>query len=100
MKSARVLTVLATAALLVQCSTPRSDAPSTDNSPRTLLAIFAHPDDEATVAPVLAKYAAEGVIVLLQLSVTVGVVGGTASAGHATVNAPLIGTVNVGALMV
>ena len=65
MKSARVLTVLATAALLVQCSTPRSDAPSTDNSPRTLLAIFAHPDDEATVAPVLAKYAAEGVTVYL-----------------------------------
>ena len=27
---------------------------------RTLLAVFAHPDDEATVSPVLAKYAAEG----------------------------------------
>ena len=30
-----------------------------------MLAIFAHPDDEATVAPVLAKYAAEGITVYL-----------------------------------
>jgi LmbE family N-acetylglucosaminyl deacetylase len=35
---------------------------------RTLLAIFAHPDDEATVNPVLAKYAAEGVTVYLAIA--------------------------------
>lgn len=29
-------------------------------SPRTLVAIFAHPDDEQTVSPILARYAREG----------------------------------------
>src|SRR5882724_7123577 len=32
---------------------------------KTLLAIFAHPDDESTVGPVLAKYAAQGVDVYI-----------------------------------
>ena len=32
---------------------------------RTLMAIFAHPDDEMTVSPILAKYASEGVKVYL-----------------------------------
>jgi LmbE family N-acetylglucosaminyl deacetylase len=35
---------------------------------RVLLAVFAHPDDEATVGPVLAKYAAEGVDVYLAIA--------------------------------
>ena len=45
---------------------------------------------------------AEGVIVLPQLSVTVGGVGGTASAGQATIDEPLAGndTDTVGAKMV
>ena len=43
---------------------------------------------------------AEGVIGLPQLSVTVGGVGATASAGHATVEAPGAGSVTVGARMV
>lgn len=51
--------------LLVQCAQPEQHTSST---PRTLLAIFAHPDDEATVAPVLAKYAAEGVTVYLAIA--------------------------------
>ena len=34
-------------------------------APRTLLAVFAHPDDELTVAPALSRYAREGVRVLL-----------------------------------
>ena len=29
-------------------------------SPRTLVAIFAHPDDEQSVSPLLARYAREG----------------------------------------
>ena len=41
-----------------------------------------------------------GVIVLLQLSVTTGGVGGTASAGQATVEDPLAGNVTVGAEIV
>ena len=35
-------------------------AGAVDASDRTLLAVFAHPDDESTVAPLLAKYAREG----------------------------------------
>jgi LmbE family N-acetylglucosaminyl deacetylase len=35
---------------------------------RTLLAVFAHPDDEATVSAVLGKYAAEGVTVYLAIA--------------------------------
>ena len=31
------------------------------NAGKTLLAVFAHPDDESTVAPILAKYVREGV---------------------------------------
>lgn len=49
---------------------------------RTLLAIFAHPDDEATVSPVLAKYTAEGVTVYLAIA-TDGRLGVTAHAGIA-----------------
>ncbi len=48
--------------LFCQCE-PQKE--TRDNQPRTLLAIFAHPDDESSVAPVLAKYAAEGVTVYL-----------------------------------
>ncbi len=54
-------------AFLTQCSAPDSNNQNS-NSPRTLLAIFAHPDDEATVSPVLAKYAAEGVKVYLAIA--------------------------------
>lgn len=34
-------------------------------APRTLVAVFAHPDDETAVAPILARYAREGVQVYL-----------------------------------
>ena len=43
---------------------------------------------------------AEGVIILPQLSVTVGGVGATASAAHATVELPLAGITTIGALIV
>jgi LmbE family N-acetylglucosaminyl deacetylase len=55
---------------------PAPDAVAT----RTLLAVFAHPDDEATVSPVLARYAAEGVKVHLAIA-TDGRLGVTAHAG-------------------
>lgn len=50
--------------LFFQC-TPKQQIAS---APKTLLAIFSHPDDEATVSPVLAKYAAEGVTVYLAIA--------------------------------
>ena len=43
---------------------------------------------------------ADGVILRLQLSTTVGGVGATASAGQATVDAPSAGSVNIGAEIV
>jgi LmbE family N-acetylglucosaminyl deacetylase len=64
MKTSRLLIVIVTAIVLSQCNTNPQTKPA-DTSPKTLLAIFAHPDDEATVSPVLAKYAAEGVNVYL-----------------------------------
>lgn len=56
--------VLVFALFLIQCNSEQQTA----SEPKTLLAIFAHPDDEATVSPVLAKYAAEGVTVYLAIA--------------------------------
>jgi LmbE family N-acetylglucosaminyl deacetylase len=50
--------------------------------PRTLLAIFAHPDDEQVVGPLLARYAREGVRVVLAIA-TDGQKGVRAHAGIA-----------------
>jgi LmbE family N-acetylglucosaminyl deacetylase len=59
--STRIGAILATACglggLLV-ADTPPARA---EESPRTLLAVFAHPDDEQTISPMLARYAREGV---------------------------------------
>jgi LmbE family N-acetylglucosaminyl deacetylase len=59
----RLLIAVFCALILIRCS----PAPSRADAGRkpVLLAIFAHPDDEATVGPVLAKYAADGVQVYL-----------------------------------
>jgi LmbE family N-acetylglucosaminyl deacetylase len=51
-------------------------------APRTLLAVFAHPDDEQVVAPLLARYAREGVRVVLAIA-TDGQKGVRAHAGIA-----------------
>lgn len=64
--------------MLARCS----PAPAQADTARqlVLLAIFAHPDDEAAVAPVLAKYAAEGARVYLATA-TDGRLGVTEHAG-------------------
>jgi LmbE family N-acetylglucosaminyl deacetylase len=59
-----VVLIFLIAGSVIQCSAPTNNPPSG----KTLLAIFAHPDDEATVSPVLAKYAAEGVTVYLAIA--------------------------------
>ena len=51
-------------------------------TPRTLLAVFAHPDDEQVVAPLLARYARDGVRVVLAIA-TDGQKGVRAHAGIA-----------------
>jgi LmbE family N-acetylglucosaminyl deacetylase len=43
--------------------------------PRTLVAVYAHPDDESSASPLLAKYAREGVKVYLIIA-TDGAAGG------------------------
>ena len=64
---------------LTQCRSVAPDQQSTGRPP-VLLAIFAHPDDEGSVAPVLAKYAAAGVRVHLAVA-TDGRLGVSAHAG-------------------
>lgn len=64
MKSLRIFICLVTGLFFQHCS-PKPESQPEQNQQRTLLAIFAHPDDESSVAPVLAKYAAEGVNVYL-----------------------------------
>lgn len=65
-KTIGIIWVCVIALLNLQCAKP-ADQPASPQD-KTLLAIFAHPDDEATVAPVLAKYAAEGVTVYLAIA--------------------------------
>ena len=55
-------------------------APPSAAEEKTLLAVFAHPDDESTVAPVLARYAREGIDVHVAIA-TDGRYGGQAHAG-------------------
>ncbi len=65
----RILLTIFILLVLVQCKNPTaSTVPSASPKGKTLLAIFAHPDDEATVSPVLSKYAAEGVEVYLAVA--------------------------------
>ena len=68
---------IALVALLAACDNKET---ATAPQKRVLLAIFAHPDDETTVTPVLAKYAAEGHVVYLAIA-TDGRYGVTAHAG-------------------
>lgn len=46
-------------------SNPDSQGTESDLSDKTLMAVFAHPDDEGTVGPILRKYAGQGVNVIL-----------------------------------
>jgi len=73
--------LLLSASVAAAQNTPQPAKPATD-ARRILLAVFAHPDDEATVSPVLAKYAAEGVTVYLAVA-TDGRLGVTPHAGIA-----------------
>ena len=70
------------AALAVLCLTQCGRPVPKQSRPPVLLAIFAHPDDEASVGPVLAKYAAAGVRVYLAVA-TDGSLGVTEHAGLA-----------------
>jgi LmbE family N-acetylglucosaminyl deacetylase len=77
--SGAALTLAAACALLV---TTVDGAVPAQSAPRTLLAVFAHPDDEQVVGPLLARYAREGVRVVLAIA-TDGQKGVRAHAGIA-----------------
>ena len=55
-------------ALLAACAPGSVRVAAVPTSPRTLVAVFAHPDDETLVAPALARYAREGVRVFLVIA--------------------------------
>jgi LmbE family N-acetylglucosaminyl deacetylase len=77
----RTIIIVFAAAIILQCNKPGSGSSrEVQAESKVLLAVFAHPDDEATVAPVLAKYAAEGVNVYLATA-TDGRLGVTEHAG-------------------
>jgi LmbE family N-acetylglucosaminyl deacetylase len=76
----RVIAAVFALAFLTQCQSPAPRGAS-GRTP-VLLAVFAHPDDEASVAPVLAKYANEGVRVHLAVA-TDGRLGVSPHAGIA-----------------
>jgi len=79
--ASRLLLSLLATLCLTQCRTPSPDRAAARRPP-ILLAIFAHPDDEASVSAVLAKYAAAGVQVYLAVA-TDGRLGVTQHAGIA-----------------
>ena len=64
----RSLALLAMIALLAACARGGTTVSAAHTSPRTLVAVFAHPDDETLVAPALARYAREGVRVFLVIA--------------------------------
>ena len=62
------LTGAAMIALLAACARGGASVAALPTSPRTLVAVFAHPDDETLVAPALARYAREGIRVFLVIA--------------------------------
>jgi LmbE family N-acetylglucosaminyl deacetylase len=65
--ASRLLLAVLALVVLTQCRSPLPKNAAARRAP-VLLAIFAHPDDEASVSAVLAKYAAEGVQVHLAIA--------------------------------
>lgn len=73
-KIIKSLLYLAAGMAITTCSSPQT------KHEKVILAVFAHPDDESSVGPVLAKYAAEGVSVYIAVA-TDGRLGVTPHAG-------------------
>ena len=70
---------LLTAAVLVSAASPRTPI-GAQNSPKRLVALLAHADDETAAAPVLARYAREGVQVYMVIATDGS--GGTGSQAY------------------
>ena len=63
-----LLTGAVVIALLSACAPGSARVAAAPTSPRTLVAVFAHPHDETLVAPALVRYAREGVRVFLVIA--------------------------------
>ncbi|CAN5520264.1 PIG-L family deacetylase [soil metagenome] len=63
-----LLTGVAVIAVLAACAPGGASVNPVPTSPRTLVAVFAHPDDETLVGPALARYAREGIRVFLVIA--------------------------------
>lgn len=78
-RTAARFALIASTLMLASCAGSAPERATQARAP-VLVAVFAHPDDEASVAPVLAKYAAAGVRVYLAAA-TDGRLGVTTHAG-------------------
>jgi LmbE family N-acetylglucosaminyl deacetylase len=74
---------IAGAACCAACSSPAVRTPAASAPPPTLVAVFAHPDDETIVAPALAHYARRGV----RVHVVIATDGRKGVAAHAGIPA-------------
>lgn len=65
-----LILLLTLSSLLIFCTNPpkQEKAPEIEVKDKVLMAIFSHPDDESTVAPILARYAKEGVKVYIVIA--------------------------------
>ena len=63
-----LLTGAVVIALLAACAPGMARVAAAPTSPRTLVAVLAHPDDETLVGPALARYAREGIRVFLVIA--------------------------------
>ncbi|KAA5825087.1 PIG-L family deacetylase [Algibacter amylolyticus] len=64
----KLLSILCTLIILVACKNSSNKEDETEvvsNKTKSLMAIFAHPDDEIVISPLLTKYANEGVTINL-----------------------------------
>jgi LmbE family N-acetylglucosaminyl deacetylase len=81
-ESMRALTIAA-GALCAACAGPPAGSPPPPRAAPTLVAVFAHPDDESFVSPALARYARDGARVYLVIATD----GSQGVAPHAGISA-------------
>ncbi len=68
MKPLKILKTTVSALAIISLLVGGSTNSATGQEQKVILAVFAHPDDEASVSPILARYAREGVQVYLAIA--------------------------------
>ncbi|WP_117885204.1 PIG-L family deacetylase [Aureibaculum luteum] len=67
----KIITIICLTLLLISCNkgiNTQQEVKPTSHSDKTIMAIFAHSDDESTISPILSKYAKAGVNIYLVLA--------------------------------